>query len=127
MLKFGLISLLLMLTCASGPQFRAMRYPQVDQIWKQAMSQGAGGIEYVEESYCVLGGQHIDLILQYVILEWDMDSNQIQRALRPHCFVWVDKDGTVYARQFDTDMDGKIDAFTGDLKRLNKALDKLNG
>lgn len=118
--------LILFLSCAPNAIQLATRYPQVDQIWEQEITKGRDGRSYVEESYCVLGGQKIDLVLQYLILEYDMDSNQITRAMKPYCFKWVDKDGNVYAQQFDLRQDGAIDAMTGDLQKLNKALDKLN-
>ena len=52
-----------------------------------------------------------------------------QPSVRPLEYIWVtrNKKGTydVYARQGDTNMDGKIDYVSGNVKRMNKWIDRL--
>ncbi len=134
MVKFLVISFLTLLTACAGtrPSTQATRYPQVDQVWKQDITIGIGGNLYLDEYYDVIGDKEPDVILRYIILarsqslDPDTDVEQMRRSLVPVVFMWIDKDQEPYAWQYDFDQDGKIESYSGDVKRLNKALDKTN-
>ena len=131
---FIIISFLaLCISCASThPGIRATRYPQVDQIWKQDIGVAASGREYLDEYYALLNSEIPDVILRYPILSRSSSldmltaTERIDRSLVPIVFIWIDKDRKPYAWQYDINLDGKIESYSGDVRRLNKILDKIN-
>jgi hypothetical protein len=102
----------------------ACRYLPVDQAHSIQFHKNQWGEEYLAHYYNFDGDEHFDLVLLFKITGYDMDAKQIITTQYPTDFVYIE-DEKEYARQFDEDGDGEIESVTGDLEKLNEALDEF--
>lgn len=117
-----LIALISLTGCAGTGAFKqACRYPKIDQVigTKFRQYQRRDCIEY---AYDLDFDGNADVYLLYLCGK--ATGNYTTRSRFPYIFIWVDNDGKPYAQQFDLDVNGSIDAVSGDAIHLNRMLDR---
>lgn len=96
---------------------KAFRYPNIEQCVTIDVRD-----RYIIFGYDLDKDRKADVMLAHLNIEGNISEN-------PYEYIWVglNKEGKyeTYARQTDPDMDGDIDFVSGNVKRMNKWLDKL--